>query len=520
MESIKRLVIYEYNDLQTLPEYVEFALRELSDIASDLFIISQNNDLNFSMTKTIKLFNKYSDISCDLKKYQQIIIMNDSLYGPIYSLDSLLNLLNENEFLTLDGDFNDFLALNTQNFSNEDLNKLLINKEMFLKEFCNNLNLTLFVTNKHEIDKNISVNKLPFISKKFFINNDSLFWNYRTKFTFNYIDEKTSYNADLIKKDLISLHKPGVIDKAFHLNYILPSKQLLNSHLDVCKEKTALIMYIFAENLIEYCLHYAKSMPEYIDIYIVSTSKNTLENIKKIFTALNNKIFYRIQENRGRDNTALLITCKDVIKNYDYICFVHSKTASHFKTNIIGDNFRMHCFESLLASSVYVKNIINTFNNDSDLGLLIPLPPEMPPYNVISNEWMNNYNNAVDFLKSRLNLNLALEKNNPMCAFGGMFWARTKALDYLIKANLTFEDFPSEPLEDIDGLLTHSIERILPVLVSLAGFYSAYTAPDYYAAVYIGNLKHKLSTTKNELKKYNSLGYLWSEFCKKLFKIK
>jgi hydroxylamine reductase len=57
----------------------------------------------------------------------------------------------------------------------------------------------------------------------------------------------------------------------------------------------------------------------------VTSSKEKKEKISDVFKNLKNNVEYIIQENRGRDNTALLISGAPVIKTYDYICFAHAK---------------------------------------------------------------------------------------------------------------------------------------------------------------------------------------------------
>jgi lipopolysaccharide biosynthesis protein len=61
--------------------------------------------------------------------------------------------------------------------------------------------------------------------------------------------------------------------------------------------------------------------------------------------------------------------------------------------------------------------------------------------------------------------------NFPM---GTMFWARSSAIRSLIVLNLSWEDYPAEPLP-YDGTMLHAIERLLPFIVDAAHYRSVVT---------------------------------------------
>jgi rhamnosyltransferase len=290
----------------------------------------------------------------------------------------------------------------------------------------------------------------------------------------------------MIYDDLLATQSMSTINDHLHFDCILSTGTLIKNGEGINK-KIALVMYIYPDDLIEYCRIYAESIPETAYIFIVNTSLEVSEKCKSNFRDLKNKIEYRIQPNRGRDNTALLITCKDVIENFDYICFVHSKKSEH-SYPIYGHDFRNHCFMSLLFNKIYVQNIISTLNSNERLGMLIPMIPVGFTYwtNMVD-IWTVNKQNAIDFLRNKMNVNLIFDPY-VLAPIGGMYWAKTAALHTLAEYDWTFEDFPKEPLKLADGLLTHCIERITPLLAQYDGYYIAHVAPDYYASSIINNL--------------------------------
>lgn len=302
------------------------------------------------------------------------------------------------------------------------------------------------------------------------------------------------YDINLIWDDLLSFVPMSVINTRLHLNYILPTNL---SHNNKTSAKTAIIFYIYSEDLIDYCYNYAKNIPENIDIFIINTTDAVQQFCKKKFNTLSNKIEYRLQQNRGRDNAALLITCKDVIENYEYLCFVHSKKSPHFENTIRGEFFRDHNFLSLLYNNDYIKNIIEIFDKNKRLGILCPLIPNTSNYAcLIFDKWTCNWNNAKNFIKNKLKLDIPLDKD-VMGPFGNMFWCRTAALKTLSAYPWRFEDFPEEPLTASDGLLTHTIERITSSLAQYDGYYTAWVSPDFYAEAYLNNFYYKYRNTQN-----------------------
>ncbi len=518
METLKRLVIYEYNENKPLPEYVRYAINSLIQLSQTCIVVLKQlpedddslKDLNAETVKTRKqALNGYLN-------YDELILANDNFYGPFASFDPLFEEMETFDFWSIDG-HSSFCVFKRKVLENPNFIENIITKPNSIShDFIEKgYKYGLKIKEPIEIDHYVKEENCPIIPRNYFLTTRHKYFNYRLKYSVDYIKTSSNYDTDLILKDLIVSGSLGNTRENLHLDFILSSRCSDNNIINT-NRKIAIVMYIYPLNLVEYSYKYVQSMPKDADIYIVSTTEKVIRKCKEVFAGLNRTIQYRMQKNRGRDNSALLITCKDVIKEYDNICFVHSKQSSKLN-KVIGDDFRNHCFESLLASPLYVENIIAAFEENPYLGILLPFPPNFYPYKVLGNEWMNNYENSKNFIKTRLNLDIELDKENPICAFGGMYWFRSSAFNSLMKANLAFEDFESEPLTKLDGLLTHTIERIIPTLAQNDGYYTAFVAPEYYASIYINNISSDIRVLKKELKKYDSNKHLFKTFLKKLF---
>lgn len=316
--------------------------------------------------------------------------------------------------------------------------------------------------------------------------------------TFEYIQKNLSYDVNLIWDHLLRVYNMGDIKRLMHLNYILPKEYTIKHKSN--DKRIALMMHLYYPDLIDYCLEYAKSMPEYADLIITTPIAETRKQLKEKVKELElNRIHIIDIENRGRDVSALLVGCAPYIKDYDYVCFVHDKKTTQIKPYCNGESFSYKCFENTLGSRDFVENIITTFENNPRLGLLTPPPPNHGTfYQIVGSEWASNYENTISLAyKLGLKCNIYWE-NEPIAPLGTMFWFRPEALKTLFDVNWKYEDFPKEPNAH-DGTLLHAIERIYPFVVQHEGYYPAWVLSDKFARIEITNLHFMLREINKDL---------------------
>ena len=325
----------------------------------------------------------------------------------------------------------------------------------------------------------------------------------------NYIDINLDFDINLIYNNILRTLPHADTKNYLHQNYILPTKAYLQN-TKPADEKVALVIHIYYDDLIEYCLNYACSMPSYCDIIVTVPNDDVKKTVSEKFSAiLCNNLDIRVVENRGRDVSAKLVGCSDLIDVYDYICFVHAKKTPHIEPPSIGKDFSYRCFENLLHNNIFVENILQTFRNNNRLGMLSPPPPNHWQYYFTSGgEWRFNYSQTVSFLK-KMNIEVPIsEDKEPIAPMGSMFWVRASALKSLFRHNWTHDDFPPEPLEP-DGTLLHVIERVYPYFVQSAGFVSGWVLADSYAEVEFTNINYMLREINSILvSKYRDYTFL------------
>ena len=176
-------------------------------------------------------------------------------------------------------------------------------------------------------------------------------------------------------------------------------------------------------------------------------------------------------ENKGRDILPLIIQMKNKIKNYKYLCHLHTKKSKHKKN--LGEQWRNYLYENLLGSKIIITEILSDFEHYEKLGFIFP----EPYYEIIKNIF--DFNN-IEFGLHRKNkkyMNYVLNKifpgyeigNNLIFPLGNMFWAKVNSIHQIFKIRF-LKKFPKE-LNQTDGTIMHAIERIWLYLVKLNGFY-------------------------------------------------
>lgn len=541
--KVRDYVIYCLQELQRVVSDILFvmngmlsaeSMKKLEALGIDV-LVRNNTNYDFGGWKAGIEYYGYDKIA----EYDELLLTNGSYYGPIYPFSEMweemdkrecdfwgINRHPDKELYTIPGNKDTRYIEHIQSYWLV-FRKKLLESEIFKNYWMNlrqlknyqellgygEMKLTQYFEKegfvsavymdfekyKKLIDRNptflsdiqVIEDRCPIIKRKYFSGFKDFILNYCSDYgprrLLRFLEEHKLYRTDMIWDDLLANQNMSELNDSLHLNYILSSDL---SYGDTNKIKAAVIMYIYPADLVSYCYNYAVNVPEYIDIIVVNTDKKVAGICKNYFSNLPNRVEYRQQQNRGRDNTALLITCRDIIEKYDYICFVHAKKSPYFNSVMISDDFRNHNFISLLYSHSYIENILHTFQNNMRLGLLVPFTISTNTIDLIGREWTRNYKVSEEFIHNILKLDIKLDPH-VMAPLGGMYWFRGKALKSLFDYPWKFEDFPEEPLSAKDGMLTHIIERITPLLVQYDGYYTAWVAPDSYAEVYLGNLYYK-----------------------------
>lgn len=560
--SKKRLAIYlHYDPKGEVRDYVTCCLRGLKEVVSDILVVvnkplsdkgklkleseelaiitRDNRDFDFGAWKAGIEHLTYNYIA----EYDELLLTNNSYYGPIYPFSEMWNSMDaiEADFWGINMhpeiEVGVLIPRHIQSYWLVFRNKILKSSEW--KTYWDNLphfdsidgaifdgeiKLTHYfekrgfksatymnfdkynglIYNNPTIISDVQVikDRCPIVKRKFFFgykgtisSASSIVMDFHAKKLMFFLEKNSSECADIIWDDLLKTQYLSIINDHLNLNFILPSS---SSQKQETHRRVAVIMYIYVEDLAAYCRSYTDSIPEYFDIVIVNIYEGVQNKCKELFRNVPNKVIYLLELNHSHCSP-ILVTCRKLIKNYDYICFIHITKFTHSSGAMPSIDLREHCFSSLLYSNKFVRNIILTFEENPRLGLLIP-PTAMGGICChVAHEWSEDYENSKIILREYFGIDENELDPHPMVPFGGMFWARTEALKTLTDYGWEYENFPKEPQGKEDGLVMRSIKRLISRLAQNDGFYTAFVMPDCYASFYMGHLYFMNREMKNRI---------------------
>lgn len=317
----------------------------------------------------------------------------------------------------------------------------------------------------------------PFLKKKIFSEDYRIFlltsYGDAPREAMHYVREKGGLYHEILS-ELITSSTPSQLIQALQLNYVIGANESYGRGR--FSTKAAVICFVFYEDMVEYLSNIILRFHQIADVYIVST-KNELLDLYRAKLAKNIPTAqYRLQHNRGRNEAAYFITCKDVWQKHDYVCALHDKKTAHARPALQGIDFMRHCEQNLCPSTSSILEIIELFEKNPLLGLLVPPLPFFG--NFISSAYnpIGQNINSIKLLNKRFFAGKLFPSNQIdvfSAPLGGMFWARTAALLPLYSSSLSFEDFPQEPISTYDGTILHALERCYPMVAKTAGFYTA-----------------------------------------------
>lgn len=196
---------------------------------------------------------------------------------------------------------------------------------------------------------------------------------------------------------------------------------------------------------------------------LISTSSDANSRLLRRSTSAFSRgsVIIKTVPNRGRDIGAMLSAFTDEIRSYDIVGHLHSKRSVHLPDPTLGERWREFLWQNLLGGYYpMMDTILNRFAEDEGVGLIFPDDPHL-------SDWDLNRGISEDLAK-QMGLDLPLP---PFLDFpiGTMFWARSRALEPLLKLKLSWNDYPKEPAP-LDGSILHAIERLLPFVAKGAGY--------------------------------------------------
>jgi lipopolysaccharide biosynthesis protein len=481
----------------------------------------------------------------ELKKYDELILYNYTFYGPIFPFSEMFTEMEKricdfwgitshqsmkpnpftgkgvlpfhlnSHFIAIRKPMLSSLAFqnywNTMPEIESYTDSVLKHESRFTKHFIDlGYKTSSYVDNKDysteypvvmEVHETIA-NRCPIVKRRNFFHEHAFFEENATDFplALQILRQTSKYDERLIWQNALRSAELRVMNVNAALMTILPNGSS-NGKINPNKfGKVAACAHIYYIEMLEEILDKTKNIPVPYDFIATTDTKEKAAKIRTMATGrsgIKRVIVRTVTENRGRDLSALLITCRDLFLNgdYDLVCRIHSKKTPQISRNK-GNIFKRHMFENLLSSKGYVTNVLELLTKRPWIGLAIP-PIVHISVATIGSSWFSNRGKTAE-VAELLNLRVNFDSDTPVAPYGTMFWFRPIALRKLFEHKWKWSDFNTEP-NHVDGGLAHALERLIAYVAQDASFTTEHIATAHSAAQNYTVLEYKLDKLISKL---------------------
>ena len=267
--------------------------------------------------------------------------------------------------------------------------------------------------------------------------------------------------------------------------------------------RTAAILHLYYDELTDDLMDRVDLLPGTVDVYVTTTDDTKKASIEARLGERARQYTHEVRilaSNRGRDISALLIGCADVLadESYDMVVKLHGKRSTQDDVNA-STWFRRHLFDNLLPNAPAVAELYEWFAADPQLGIVVP-PVIHLYYPTMGHAWLGNRMLA-EGLADRLGLDVPFDDHPPVAPFGSMFVARREALEPWLSLHLTWDDFP-DATDYVDGTLAHTVERMFCYVAAGTGRYTGTVLGPAMGGLEYGFLEYKLQAVGARLTAY------------------
>lgn len=531
---MKRLCIYLIYDRQNMIDaYIDYMLSELKSCADHLVVVCNMTEIFCGL----EILNRHADeifyrentgfdaggfkeALCSyvgwekVLEYDELILVNDSLFGPFKPMESIFKDMDERRV--------DFWGLATHASNGTDILEhvqtyfLVVRSEMlhciqfknYWKDMPFYLNFSE-VVRQHEVKftpyfrslgysydvladikandskVNLSNNYMQYALISYellkkrnfpFLKKQQLAYNTLSQQTqenlyqaIDYIDKETNYDVNLIWSNIIRTLNMADLQRSLCLQYIISSEK---KGL-ITKRNIAIIVFVKHRDAVEYVLEYLNRLGDDFCVRIISENGKILESYIKGMTEKNDFLL-----ERSCDLTEL---CQ-----YDYVCILHdTDMSSDMAPSCTGKSYFFCNWENLFKDENHILGILEKFEKEERLGFLAPPQPGFADYfGKLGSEWDDKYERIEQIVK-RLQLHCPVSEDKPPFRITDNFWVRGNIL------------------KCVDGLKAEEY-TCLPYLWSYfaqhLGYYSGIVESMEYASMNEVNMQYYLKRISTQIK--------------------
>lgn len=291
--------------------------------------------------------------------------------------------------------------------------------------------------------------------------------------------QRLGYPIDLIYADLARNVEPRTLNADAAMLEVLAD---VDTGYDPTRPlRTLAIVHIFYPEMTNEILDRVDTLPGGYDLVVTTPDATRGAAIEQQLTqrASRGSVDVRVvASNNGRDQSAFLIGCRDLLlaDDYDVVVKLHSKKTPQDGYNV-GEHFKRQQFTNLLNTPGYTANVLALFQREPGLGLVYP-PTIHLGYPSLGHGWWAN-KPGFRVLADKLGIRVPLDEISPLAPFGSMFIARPAALRKLVEHDWAYDDFGGAEAYQ-DGGLAHILERMPSYAAGELGFHTRTIANAQY----------------------------------------
>jgi lipopolysaccharide biosynthesis protein len=307
------------------------------------------------------------------------------------------------------------------------------------------------------------------------------------------LSSSSEYNPELIWHNIVRQAELRTLNTNAGLTSVLPDVRLKKNQPLHDYGAIAVSAHVYYTDMLDEIFNLTDTIPVPYDFIATTDTEAKKAMIVEAATNRKNiqKVIVRVvEENRGRDMSALFITCRDLFLDdrYSLVCRLHTKKTPHV-ARAQGDLFKHHMFENVLNSEGYTANVLDMFHDNPWIGVAVP-PVVQISFRTLGHSWYENRQRAGE-LKKLLDLKVPFDADTPVAAYGTMFWFRPPALRKLFAYPWKWTDYNPEP-DHVDGGLAHVQERLICYVAQDAGYTTQQIISSHLAGWNYAMMEYKL----------------------------
>lgn len=229
-------------------------------------------------------------------------------------------------------------------------------------------------------------------------------------------------------------------------------------------EGIAFVFHLFYPDYLDRVQKVVANFPK-SHYFVSTTSEEIARKTSELFRGLEVPVAVRIVPNVGRNFGPLFVEFSKELREFPFFVHLHTKRSTfldYATANVWSDRL----WQTLGENKNILLRVLHLMRENESLKIAYPDVSDLiAPINF---RMGNNRSPATDLLeKASLSKRFLLEGSFAFPA-GGMFLARTSAIEPILQAKLTYSDFPDE-LGQRDATPQHALERLIGVLAQADG---------------------------------------------------